>query len=324
MQNVDNVSNTKEKELLKPKYDVVFQSLFNQKNENITKNMVSAFLDEKISSIKINNDKELLRDFPEDKLGILDLEAEVNGNEKIDIEVQLVDRKNLAERLLWYFSKLYTLEKGKNYKDLKKVVLIAIIDYEFDLTKELKRLETIWSLREKFAPNLVLTQKLEIRIIELRKALYEYKKDKSNPKAQWSLFINNPNSEEVKELMKENQEIEEANEEVEKMSEDTKLRRLAFLKEKAILDEVAIFDAGLDKGIAKGLKQSEEKIIKLTREKREKENIIKQKQNIIEQKENIIEQKQNMINQNNAFLKRILNTIKKVSLLQLNLLFLLL
>ena len=53
-------------------------------------------------------DIKLFRENPEDKLGILDLEAEVNDKEKVDIEVQLVDRKNLGERLLRYFSKLYS------------------------------------------------------------------------------------------------------------------------------------------------------------------------------------------------------------------------
>lgn len=239
------------KELLKPKNDIVFQSLFNQKNERITKNMISALLGEKITKIKINETKELFREYPEDKLGILDLEAEINEKEKIDIEVQLVDRKNLAERLLRYFSKLFSVqvEIGHDYKEAKRVVIIAIIDYEYNLTKELSQMETIWNLREKTNPNLILTDKIEIHIIELDKVLGEYKRDKANKKAQWMLFINNPNDKEVQEVAKENEEIKEATIEVVKMSKDEKLRKLAFLREKAILDEKDIYRAGVDKGI---------------------------------------------------------------------------
>ena len=75
----------KKKELLKPKNDIVFQSLFTQKNEEITKNFISALMEEKITKIEINTQKELYREKPEDKLGILDLEAEINDKEKVDI-----------------------------------------------------------------------------------------------------------------------------------------------------------------------------------------------------------------------------------------------
>lgn len=267
-----NKERRKKEELLKPKNDIVFQSLFNQKNENITKNMISALLGEEITKITINETKELFREYPEDKLGILDLEAEINNNEKVDIEIQLIDRKNLPERLLRYFSKLYSVqvEKGHNYAEAKRVVIIAIIGYEFDLTKELKQMETIWNLREKTKPELILTDKIEIHIIELDKVLEEYRKDNTNEKAQWMLFINNPNTKEVQKVVEENKKIKEATIEVRKMSEDEKLRKLAELREKAIMDEKDIYQAGIEKGkkeIAKKLKVKNlpiEEIIEIT------------------------------------------------------------
>lgn len=94
----------------------------------------------------------------------------------------------------------------------------------------------------------MLTHKLELHIIELRKAKEEYEKNKSNKKAQWMMFINNPNEAEVQKIMKENKEIEEAVVEIREMTEDEKIERLAFLRQKAIMDEKAIYAAGLDKG----------------------------------------------------------------------------
>lgn len=55
---------TEEKRLLKPKNDVVFQSIFNQNNAKITKAFVEALLDEKITKMTINNDQILVRDNP--------------------------------------------------------------------------------------------------------------------------------------------------------------------------------------------------------------------------------------------------------------------
>ncbi len=272
----------KKKELLKPKNDIVFQSLFTQKNEEITKNFISALMEEKITKIEINTQKELYREKPEDKLGILDLEAEINDKEKVDIEVQLIDRKNLVERMLFYFSKLYasTIDKGEDYISAKKVVIISIIDYELDLTKEIKEMETIWNIIERKNKKLMLTDKLELHIIELRKAREEYEKNKSNKKAQWMMFINNPNEMEVQEIMKENKEIEEAVVIIKEMTEDEKLERLAFLRQKAIMDEKAIYAAGLDKGEINGreagIKENQIEVAKKMKEKNIDINIIEE------------------------------------------------
>ena len=56
---------TKQKEvkLLQPKIDIVFQSLFNAKNKEITKSFVEALLEEKIDSMIINNEGEITRDY---------------------------------------------------------------------------------------------------------------------------------------------------------------------------------------------------------------------------------------------------------------------
>ena len=256
-------NNNKNLKLLKPKIDIVFQSLFSKKNEKITKAFAEAMLDEKVKKITINDDKELFREKPEDKLGILDLELDINDTEKVDVEIQLVDRSNIQERLLFYFSKLYynEVKKGDDYKKAKRVVMVAILDYDLDLTKEIKKMETKWKLREENAKDLVLTDKIEIDIIELSKVRAEYERNKQNKKAQWALFINDPNTREVKDIMKENEDIEEAVVTVHKMTEDEKMRRLADLREKAIMDEKAIrrkgyedgHEAGYEDGKSKGL-----------------------------------------------------------------------
>ena len=46
-------NNEKNLKLLKPKIDVVFQSLFSKKNEKITKAFAEAMLDEKVKKISL-------------------------------------------------------------------------------------------------------------------------------------------------------------------------------------------------------------------------------------------------------------------------------
>ena len=250
----ENIQNEK-KQLLKPKNDVVFQCLFNQKNEKITKAFVEALIGRKINEITINETKELYREKPDDKLGVLDLELEINNNEKVDVEVQLIERENFEERLLYYFSKLYgsTIKIGEDYTKVKKVLIIAIINYEINLTKEIKEFETRWKIQETKNPQLVLTEEAEFIILELPKVRREYEKNKDNVKAQWMMFLDDPNREEVREIMEKNEDIKEAVVKVHEMSEDEKIRRLADLREKAIMDEKAIRKAGYRRGMEKGL-----------------------------------------------------------------------
>ena len=263
-------NNTKEDvKLLKPKNDIVFQSLFNQNNEKITKAFVQALIEEKIDKIVINQDKELLREKLDDKLGILDLQVDVNNNEKIDVEIQLIEKENFADRLLFYFSKMYgrEIKRGDAYNKAKRVVLIAIIDFKLVLTETITEIETEWKLREKNRPELTLTNSIEIRIIELEKVRKFYGKNKNNIKAQWMLFLDDPNSKEVREIMEKNEEIKEATVVVKQMSEDEKMQRLAFLREKAILDEQEIIETatnkglreGMEKGLAKGIEQGKKR-----------------------------------------------------------------
>ena len=237
--------NKKYKTLI-PKVDIVFQSLFGKNNPEITKSFVQAMIGEKIEKIEINDDKELIRSRPNDKLGILDLQLDINNNEKVDVEVQLLNKDNFIRRLLFYLTRLYSdqVKRGDEYDKIKRVVLIAIIDFEIDEMKEIEEMEAKWKLIETKYREKVLTDLLEINIINLKKAKKEYKKNNNNEKAQWMLFLDNPESEEVQAIMKENEEIKEAIVTVKEMSEDEKMQRLADLRWKAIMDEKAIKSLG--------------------------------------------------------------------------------
>ena len=269
---MEETKKEKEVKLLQPKIDIVFQSLFNKKNEEITKSFIEALLDEKVNSIEINDTKELTRDKPMNKLGILDLELDINNKEKVDVEVQLLKNDEFIHRLLYYWSRLYSkqMQRGEEYTKAKRVVIIAIVDFEIDITKELRRMETIWNIREKEKTEKVLTDLLEIRIINLRRVREAYQKDKENKKNQWVMFLEDPNSKEVKEIMEKNEDVKKAIITVKEMSEDEKMERLAELREKAIRDEKALYNTGIREGTEIGKKLGQ----KLGREEGERKKKI--------------------------------------------------
>ena len=89
-----------------------------------------------------------------------------------------------------------------------------------------------------------MTDKFELVIIELPKI--QGKELIKDDLLDWLYFLENPKSERVTYVMKKNKEIKEASEELCTLSEDEKLQRIADLREKAIMDEKAIYAKGID------------------------------------------------------------------------------
>ena len=79
------------------------------------------------NDIKLIN-TELGREFAEDKKGILDVRARMSDGKEIDIEIKLSHTKYMAERTLYYWSKMYTsqIKSGDSYRKLKKCITINI------------------------------------------------------------------------------------------------------------------------------------------------------------------------------------------------------
>ena len=228
------------KELLKPKIDIVFHSLFREGNEDITKAIITAVTKEKIEKINLNNDRHLIGKYPEEKLGILDLKATLNGGVICNIEVQLADNKDTAERFLHYWSRAYSsqLIRGDDYAKLNKVIGIVILDYKFEKLREIESVHTKWQIKETLTgKEITLTDVFELHIIEIPKAKRVLEKEANNEIAQWMMFLNNPNEEEVSEIMQKNEEIKKAMDKLYELSQDEELRRVAELREKAIRDE---------------------------------------------------------------------------------------
>ena len=77
--------------------------------------------------------------------------------------------------------------------------------------------------------------------------------------AQWLTFMDNPNTERVDEIVKENEGIKKAKSVLYEMSEDEKLQRLAELREKWELDERSAREyfktTGLKEGREQGIKE---------------------------------------------------------------------
>ena len=249
-------------EKLKLTNDFIFKKVFCKKgNESILKDLLEAILKMKIKKIELQAEVELERELIDDKTGVLDIEATIDDNTIIDIEMQMRNQYNMKERSLFYWAGLYYtgLKKKEEYKENKRAITINIVN--FDMFKEGQYHEKI-ELRREYK-NIFLIKKLEIHFIQLSKFLKEGQEEKDKKMWQWLTFICNKNRKEVERVMKENKEIEKANEELEYLTGDDAVRRIAFLRDKAERDYINNMSgarkAGLELGREEGIKEGEKK-----------------------------------------------------------------
>ena len=256
------------KELLKPKVDIVFHALFREENKKLTESLISDILGQKVKVVTTDLNRHLNIKVAEQKLGVMDLRTELEDGTKCNIEIQLEAQDYENERFLYYWADAYSrqLQRSEEYEKLNKTISIIILDHEIKELKGIEELDTKWQIRDSKTGKRILTDFLEIIIVEIPKAKRLYKENEKNKICQWMLFFDNPNKEEMKEIMEKNEKIKEAVEELTGMSKDEELRILAELRIKGRRDEYArrqyAIKQGLQEGRERGLKEGRKEGIK--------------------------------------------------------------
>lgn len=270
-------------DVMVPTNDYVFKRIFGHEgNEEITKGLVSAILKVNIQKVELNENKILEKDLKDDKVGILDIRAKLDNDKTCNVEMQVIQNSDIEKRIMFYWSKLYVsgIHEGEEYYNLNKTIVILIANFELDSIKEIPKYHTKWEIREEEYRKIILTNVLEIHIIELPKLKREVKKskiDKNKNLTTWLRFILNP--EDIGEQdMSENEELKKAKEELDKLKEDEHEQYLAYLRDKHIRDTKATERYGYQKGMGDGLVIGREDGIKEGLEKgsksKERETII--------------------------------------------------
>jgi len=242
------------KQMLSPKLDVVFHMIFGeQKNERITRKLIEDVIQEKVETIELNQTPYLLGDQVNDKVGIIDIRAKINDQDLVNIEMQIMNNKDIEKRVLYYWAKLYSrqLKRGEKYTKLERCISIIFIDYELEKLKELP-IHTTWKIKSEKNSKIILTKDLEIHIIELPKI--KKKLDNEHLK-KWILFLENPEGEETKKMAEKEIEIKEAIDTLEEITDDEQKYRIAELRHKYILDRNSEMETAREIGLQEGREQ---------------------------------------------------------------------
>ena len=124
-----------------------------------------------------------------------------------------------------------------------------IVDISLLVVKCAFRIRFNWALIEKKGRKSILTDFIDVVIIEIPK-IYKLKGNENEDKLlEWIYFLDNPNSEVVDKIMEKNNGVKEAKEKLEDMSNDVIMQRLAEWQESAEHDEASVKAMARRKGI---------------------------------------------------------------------------
>lgn len=251
--------------------DYAFKRVFGRNgNEGILKDFLESILDIEIKDITIQN-PEIPKNMRDSKIGILDVRAEINGKEIIEVEMQVQNQYNIDKRSPIYITKIYSdqLKEGDSYVKVKKVAVINILNFnyyernsyhsvgrmKFENSKENEKVDMGYILEEQY-----VTDDLEMHFIELPK-FRKKNPDISSKLDQW-LWLICGEEEKIKMAKNENEKIKEAKSELEKLEMSAEDRELYELRLKAIRDEINIRESGYTDGMKDGEEKGKKEIAK--------------------------------------------------------------
>ncbi|MEX2460306.1 MAG: Rpn family recombination-promoting nuclease/putative transposase [Paenibacillaceae bacterium] len=249
----------------KPKNDLIFQLLFgNVEDKEGLISLLNAVLRlegaARIFDLTVIASKELVPEWIDDKTGRLDIRAETSDNQQFDIEMQVVNQKNMARRTLFYLSKLYvgSIKSGGKYADLKRTVTINIVDFDlFDIS----RFHTTFHFYEDHEELLMLTDAMEVHFIEHNKFL-KAEIDLNDPLHRWLLFLDEKLPYPIlKELMEMDPVIKRVEERLEWLSSDAETQRLYEAREHSLIERNSLISEGKIEGKAEGKIEGKSEVV---------------------------------------------------------------
>lgn len=240
------------------KNDIIFKIFFAKKgNEEFLIDFLEALLKVKIKTIKIGQEVDLGKLAKNEKTGRLDLQAILNDNTMVDIEMQIKNRHNIVTRSVFYGAKQLSgmTEKGTDYGSIKKVILINILDYEF-LPFEEYVSNTVMVLDKH--REYEMTDKIKFYYIELPKFRKKCP-DMGEKINQWLAFIDDKDRGRIEMAEARNKVLRKARQEMEYLTGDEETKRLEYLKEKWEMDYNSDINWARKEGMAEGEEKGEKR-----------------------------------------------------------------
>ena len=159
----------------------------------------------------------------------------------------------LPDRFIAYLSKTYVadIKVKEDYKQLKRTVLVVLMEEDFPNLQNIAEYHTVWHYREENHREKILTKNTEVHILELQK--YKRHKKQTGEIDPWLEFFINPYGEEVQNMARTRAELEEAVRQLRLLNADEEVQQLADAEDWARYDYNSAMSEMMEKGMEKGL-----------------------------------------------------------------------
>ena len=236
-----------------PMNDVLFKFIFaNEDRKQVTIDFLNAVLNRQeqktIKDIQFKN-SEIVPLFEEDKLTRFDIFCVTEDGTQIDVEVQVVNKKNMERRTLFYWSQMYlmNLNKGEKYQDLKPAITINILRYNIFPEDSFHSMYSIYNMET----HRRLNEDMELHFLEVPKFKKKPISEMTRMEKWLAYFSNKLNQQEMEELAMNESAIQTAMNAAAVFMQN-KEERLKYLnREMAIIDYESDKAAWIDEGRAK-------------------------------------------------------------------------
>ena len=241
----------------------LFATVF-QKNQKALKDLIAALLriePKEIVSLEILNPILSGQDI-DHKSCIVDILVLLNGNIRVNLEMQVLDEGNWNERGVYYLAEnLLDLKKGEDYKNLKTTVQIGILG--FDLWKAgenpFYQVYELWDTEHER----VFTNKMKLCVLSLWQTEKAEERDRRSDLYDWAKALTAETWEELQELSEKNEKIKEAVETMITLTEEERVRVECIRQEKAERDWINAMNYATEQGKKRGMQQERENTLKL-------------------------------------------------------------
>ena len=209
-------------------------------------------------------DREIDPQFEEDKLSRLDLFGIADDGSRINIEVQLVNLRNMEKRTLYYWAKMYqSLHRGEEYEQLNRAITINLLNFSLLPQKQAHTMYGLYDLPSGHR----LTEDIEIHFLEIPNFEVKSVREMKRLDRWLAYFSNKLNETETEALAMSEAAIQEAMKAEHVFMQDDIERWQYEQREKAIRDYISGMRSsqregmkrGMEEGLKQGLKQGIEK-----------------------------------------------------------------
>lgn len=247
-----------------PMNDVLFKFIFGKdERKQVTIDFLNAVLDRhgaaNIKDIQFQN-SEIVPFYDDDKLTRLDIFCVTEDGTQIDVEVQIVDKKNMERRTLYYWSQMYlmNLSKGGKYQNLKPSITINILRYNIFPGEPAHSMYSIYNMETKRR----LNEDMELHFLEVPKFQKKPVSEMTSVERWLAYFSNKLDPKEMEELAMNEAAIQTALDATTIFMQDKKERLNYLNREMAIFDYESDKDAWISEGRAEGADLNSVELIK--------------------------------------------------------------